>query len=170
MGRAPAFVAAVDARLNTYGCTTSREVPLEGGLTAAVAGSRTYFSWKGLVIMSQHLLVQTLDRATVADAQCLFEAGFVHAKKMNWVPLLRGMQFGYMVVPVLAVSEPDAELVRFAEGKPRQRWSLFEFPVLVDLSAGKVHCYRETALWGAFFFSDLRDIVDTCVVPALAES
>jgi hypothetical protein len=38
---------------------------------------------------------------------------------------------------------------------------------LVDRSAGQTHYYKETALWGAFFFSDMRELVERCIVAAV---
>jgi hypothetical protein len=36
---------------------------------------------------------------------------------------------------------------------------LFEFPVLHDLSTGQTHYFEETAVWGAAFFSEMRDMI-----------
>ncbi len=90
-----------------------------------------------------------------------FEAGLSYGKSVNRVPLLPGMQFGYMILPCLAVDKADADLIAFVSSAPRQHFSIFEFPVVLDLSTNEMHCFRGTAPWGAFFFSDLRTLVDT---------
>src|SRR5437016_2876516 len=101
----PHFLSEATANLKGYGLRVTHDVQLPDGPIAALFASRTYFSWKGLVILSQHVAVCDYSdrKATVSDAQALFEASFRRAKKVNWVPLLRGMQFGYMVVPCLVV-------------------------------------------------------------------
>jgi len=138
----------------------SRNVELSDGKRANVAASRTYFSWKGLVILSQHIVVRHVDNATRNNAKALFEAGFRFGKKANWVPLLRGLHFGYMIIPVIVGESPDAALVEAASQCPPKHWSLFEYPVVVNLSAGKAQCFNGTAAWGAFFFSDMRNVAD----------
>jgi len=34
-------------------------------------------------------------------------------------------------------------------------------------AGGAVHYYRKTALWGAAFFSDMRQVVEDVISPAL---
>jgi len=162
------FLSALDARMRAFGLRTSRQVELPDGPVVDLFGSRTYFSWKGLVVLSQHVAVRDCagTTATPADSQALFDASFRQAKKVNRVPLVRGMQFGFMVIPCLVVASADKALIAYAESQPRKRWSLFEFPVVVDRSTGRTHYYAETAMWGAFFFSDMRDLVTRCIVPA----
>jgi hypothetical protein len=170
MGKLDTFVAAADKHLQEYGCSTGRSVALASGRKADVAGSRTYFSWKGFVIQSQHLLVQSVEKATVDDVKRLFDDGFAYGKKVNWVPLLRGMQFGYMVIQCVATYEAQPELIRYVEQQPPKHWALFELPVVADLATSQLHYYRTTGVWGAAFFSDMRKMVETCLAPALAGS
>jgi hypothetical protein len=147
-----------------FGLRVSHDVALPGGPVADLFGSRTYFSWKGLVVLSQHAVVRDYGDAAVspADAAALFEAGFRQAKKVNRVPLLRGMQFGYMVVPCLVVAKADGKLIEYAVSRSPKHWSLFEFPVVYDRSTGLTHYYNHTAIWGAFYFSDMRKLARQC--------
>jgi hypothetical protein len=119
------------------------------------------------VILSQHVVVRHIDNATRDDARALFETGFRFGKKANWVPLLRGLQFGYMIVPVLVGESPDAALIQAVSQCPPKHWSLFEYPVVVDLSANRTISFRGTAAWGAFFFSDMREVADTYIRESL---
>jgi hypothetical protein len=168
MAAASDFLSAVGANLKSFGMRVSRHVELPGGPVADLFGSRTYFSWKGLVILSQHVAVcdYTERVATPADGQALFNAAFRQAKKVNRVPLLRGMQFGYMVIPCMVVASAGATLIEYAESRPRKHWSLFEFPVVIDRGTGRTHFYDQTAIWGAFFFADMRELVRQCIIPA----
>ena len=101
------YLSALSTRMRDYGLRVAHQVELPGGPVADLFGSRTYFSWKGLVLISQHVAVRDYAdaRPTVADAKALFDAGFRQAKKVNRVPLLRGMQFGYIVITCLVVAD-----------------------------------------------------------------
>ena len=158
------YLSSLSIRMAEFGLRVSSQVSLPDGPTVDLFGSRTYFSWKGLVLISQHVAVRdcTGTRPTAGDAKELFEAGFRQAKRVNRVPLLRGMQFGYMIVPCLVVRAADPALIEYAESRPPKHWSLFEFPVIVDRSTGQTHYYNHTALWGGFYFSDMRKLASTC--------
>ncbi len=161
------FLALVEGQLHAQGLRASRQVKVQGGPKVDLIGSRTYFSWKGLVLLSRHILVRSMESATRADAEDLFDVGFRYGKKGNRVPLLRGLQFGYMVIPCLAVRHADEGLIRYVESRPRKHWAIFEFPVVVDFKARAVYYYRKTAMWGAFFFSDMRYLVESVIAKAL---
>lgn len=161
------IIEAIARRLSEGGYKVSRDVALPEGPVAKVAASRTYFSWKGLVVLSQHIVVRQLDNANAQDVQELFEAGFRFGKQANWVPLLRGMQFGYMVIPILVGTDPDNALVQYVSASPRKHWSLFEYPVVVDSRSCRTFYFQGTALWGAFFFSDLRRVVERYITTSL---
>jgi hypothetical protein len=138
----------------------SQDVALPGGRIASVAASRTYFSWKGLGILSQHLVIQQIDNATVQDAEELFEAGFRFGKHANWVPLVRGLQFGYIIVPIIVGINPDTSLVRYVSAEPRKHFALFEYPVVVDPSNRETIYFQGKAVWGGLFFSDMKRLVE----------
>jgi len=161
------IIDGIARRLSEGGYKVSREVTLPEGPVARIAASRTYFSWKGLVILSQHIVVRQLDNANAQDVQELFEAGFRFGKQANWVPLLRGMQFGYMVIPIIVGTDPDSALVQYVSASPRKHWSLFEYPVVVDSRNCRTFHFQGTALWGAFFFSDMRRVVERYVTSSL---
>jgi hypothetical protein len=145
----------------------SRDIRLYDGQTADVTASRTYFSWKGLVIQSQHVIVRHIDNASRGDAMALFDAGFQFAKKVNTVPLLRGMQFGYMIIPVIIGKSPDPYLFEAVSQCPQKHWALFEYPIVVDLTTGRTSCFEGIAAWGAFFFSDMRQVADKYIKGSL---
>jgi hypothetical protein len=163
------IIESIARRLSEGGYRVSREVALPNGPVAKIAASRTYFSWKGLVILSQHIVVQQLDNAKTGDIQELFESGFRFGKHANRIPLLRGMQFGYMIIPVIVGANPDSALVPYVSALPRKHWSLFEYPVFVDSLKSKTFSFQGTAVWGAFFFSDLRRVVEKYITSSLPD-
>src|ERR1035441_325742 len=158
------YLSSMSTNMRDFGLRVSRQVQLPGGPVVDLFGSRTYFSWKGLVILSQHVAVRDYagTAATPADAKALFDASFRQAKKVNRVPLLRGMQFGYMVVPCLVVATAGKALIEYVESRPLKHWSLFEFPVVVDRGTGRTHYYNHTALWGADCSADMRKLAEHC--------
>lgn len=161
---------SIAQRFSEGGYKVSRGVTLPAGPVASVAASKTYFSWKGLVILSQHVVVQALDNAKIQDIQNLFDAGFRFGKHANHIPLLRGMQFGYMIIPIIVGTNPDSGLRLHVSSAPRKHWSLFEYPVFVDSQNGEASYFRGTAAWGAFFFSDLRKVIEKYVSSPLAST
>jgi hypothetical protein len=157
------LLSTVERNLGLSRLRVSRDVLLPDGTAADLTASRTTFSWKGLVILSQHLLLRHVATATASDFHALFDSGFRYAKSVNRVPLLRGLQFGYMIIPCIAVDSATPDLITFASSRPRKHWCIFEFPVLYDLSTGQTHYYHDTAMWGAFFFSDMRSLAQSSV-------
>ena len=154
------LLETIAKRLSDGGYRVERSVQLQDTTTADVTASRTYFSWKGLMILSQHILIKEVESADGSVFSSLFAAGFRFAKKRNRIPLLRGIQFGYMILPVIVTTNPQADLVGYATTIPRRRWSLFEFPVVVNANTGRADYFRGTPLWGAFLFADMRAIVE----------
>jgi hypothetical protein len=160
------LVSIVGGNLSSSGFRLAHGVTLQNGITTDLLASRTIFSWKGLVIHSQHIFLCHANQATVSDFHSLFDEGFLHAKHANRIPLLRGMQFGYWIVPFIAVDLVTPDLIAYATSRPRKHWALFEFPVLYDLSTGQTHSFQKTALWGAWFFSDMRSLTSSSIATA----
>lgn len=141
----------IAAALDSGPFNVSRDVILSDGNTAEAAASRTYFSWKGLVILSQHILVRHVDHATQQDAKALFDAGFRYGKKVNRVPLLRGMQFGYMIIPVIVGESPADALIQSASARMVMSGAGYIMPGLAGgvLSIGYTHvdAHEAAAAW-----------------------
>ena len=152
------FLDSVEQSMDGTKFKVSRDVTLPDGNEVGLAARRNVFLWKGLVFLSQHILVTQKTSPTIADFQSLFQSGFEHAKKVNRIPLLRGMQFGYMVIPCIAGPDLGGGVVRNVAGQPDKHWSLYEFPVAVNLGSGETHYFRGRSMWGALFFSNLRGL------------
>ena len=152
-------LASIDRRLSDSKYRVSRDVQLPYDGTAEIVASRAYLSWKGLVIQSQHIIVRTMDSPTVADIKNLFESGFRIGKKRNRPPLIRGLQFGYMIIPVVIAHVVTDQLRQYVSEQPPKRWSLMEFPVLCDAKSNDTFYFKGTPIWNALFFSDLRNVV-----------
>ncbi len=127
-------------------------------MTAAIAASRTYFSWKGLVILSQHVVVSQIDNADIKSVEALFDAGFKYGKSVNRIPLPRGFQFGYTIIPVVITKAPSSELIGYVTKSPHKHWSLFELLIVIDANSGAVSYFHGKALWGYAYFSDMLSV------------
>ncbi|MDH5655153.1 MAG: hypothetical protein OEZ34_04560 [Spirochaetia bacterium] len=162
------FIEKVKNNFQTGRLKVRENIELPGGISCDLAGEKTYFSFKGLVVLSRYFLIQKKDNVTVEDLKHLFDSGFTWAKRVNRVPLFRGLQFAYLVIPVI-VSEttPSQETLNYIESGARKHFSLFEFPVIIDLQAGKAHYLRKTQLWGAFYYSDMRKAVSKFIESTL---
>jgi hypothetical protein len=158
-GSAAARIFEIERRVAGGPFTLSRDVDLGGGTTAALFASRTTFSWKGLAVLSQHLVVQPAARPTPHDIDQLLRRSFSVARTRNKVPLLRGMQFGFMLVAVIVADQVTQDVLDLVAQAPRKRWGLFQLPVITEAATGNAHYFRGTPLWGGFFFSDLRALI-----------
>ena len=150
-------------RLQTAGFSVASAVSFGRDTELALTASRTCFSWKGMVILSQHVVFRQIARPGIQDVRDLGNLGFRFGKAKNRVPLLRGMQFGYVIIPIV-IAESVTEAVRgYVLQQPRKRWCVLEFPVVYDQGKDQVHCFQKTGAWGAFFFSDARNIIQRCI-------
>ncbi len=159
--KAPEYLDSVEQRMSGSKFRVSRNVVLGDGRTVGLAATANRFSWKGLVLISQNLIVVHEEAPTAQDVRALLDAGFDYAKRVNKVPLLRGMQFGYMVIPCIVSSGLSPEVIGAVTAQPRKRWSLSEFPVAHDFTSGATHYYTGRSAWGVAFFSELRSLVAT---------
>ena len=168
-----AYLDAIEARLSARGFATARNMALPDGFSAELVASRlhyvtTWFSWR--LPISQHVLIRRVDSGTPEDLKGLFSSGFKYAKAVNTVPLLRGMRFGYTIIPCIIVNHADEALIQYVESSPRKHFALGEFPVVVDLSTGCIHYWQNipTWEWGSVLYKDTRQLVKEDIDQAVA--
>ncbi len=152
-------ISLIHDRLSKSRFRISHDVTLSDGRISQMVASRTSFSWKGFVILSQHLVFLKMENPTVAELSQLSEVSFNLAKQRNWVPLLRGLQFGYMIIPVVIADTITDEVKEYVTSQPPKKWALFEFPVVCDANSEATYYFNGTPLAGCLYFSDLRNIV-----------
>lgn len=151
------------SRLLAAGYSVTCDVPCGCEESIALAAAKMSFSWKGLVVLSHHVVIRELAQPTVQDFYDLFEVGFKLGKSSRRIPWLRGMQFGYVIIPVVVAEVVSDEVREYVCKAPVNRWCLFEFPVIYDLRTADACCFQDTNLWGAFFFPELRGVVRHCI-------
>lgn len=152
-------ITSVRKELEMSGFRIVMEPQLHDGSMISIAASRTYFSWKCFILLSQHVLLKYIEDATIESLEQFYEQGFLYGKKVNKVPLFRGMQFGFIIIPCFIVNKADQQLIDYVTSRPRKHFAIFEFPVVHELSSGKTYYYEKTAVWGAVYFSEIRSLV-----------
>jgi len=167
----PDVLSVVRARLEIAGFAIEENVALNGEAerTVQLLASRRKFLWKGMVLLSQTVVVRHVHFIRPDEVHAMSDAAFLEAKKRNTLFLPRGFQFGYFVVPCLVVEQVSPELLQLVASQPRKQFALFEFPIVFDLATGNSHYFSATPLWGAFYFSDLRAIAETIFPGARAQ-
>lgn len=73
--------------------------------------------------------------------------------------LPRGVQNGVVSYNILASENIDPSAIAFVSKRPKKHWSAFEMPMIVDLSKGELHYYKENMVWGALYDSFLTKYI-----------
>ncbi|MDE3180605.1 MAG: hypothetical protein KGM47_13215 [Acidobacteriota bacterium] len=168
MKTAAEVIEKIANNASNAGFGVRRSLTLPGCGRVDLAASRTRFSWKGILFFSEHILVQHIQHASAPDAGALFQAAFQYGKRRNRIPLPRGFQFGYVIIPVIISEDPNSALVQLVAQSPPRHWALFEFPVVVDLSGSGITYFTGTQNWGRLYLSDIRLLVRGMVERAIA--
>lgn len=130
--------------------------------------TKTIFSFTGFGLLSINIIACEKDKAMPHDVDRLFEPGFKLAKRMNRVPLFRGLQFGYLVMPVIIGENPDKEVLFYSSSPPYcYRLAVLNFPVVVDLTDRRVVFFEGSTKWGAFVWPKAQDVVTTHIEPLI---
>ncbi|MGH8225466.1 MAG: hypothetical protein ACRER1_04860 [Gammaproteobacteria bacterium] len=140
-----------------------------GAPTIRFVASKTIFILAGLLLASTHIVIMEKDEAKPHDIDNLFDSGFKLAKRINHVPLLRGMQFGYVVMPLIIGKNPDAESLLYAASAPVPHFGLAEFPVVVDLTRQQVAFYEGATKMGGAIWPSMQKIVMKHIEPLVDE-
>jgi hypothetical protein len=163
--RAEDYLGAIEDRFDHHGYKIAHGVKLSGDWTCDLVAAKTYFTWKGLIFLSQFVFVAQVENPSPADAQSLFEDGLEYCKDGRSLPVrFRGLQAGGMIVPCLVAAGVGKAAVEFANKIPRKHWALFEFPVFHDLATGETHYCRKKGWWGRLFYSDFHKMVANCLL------
>ena len=161
-----------------------QDITLPDNAPCQMAASKLYFTWKGPLLISQHVFFRHVANPTIQDVKQLFESGLQFAKRNNRVPLLLGMNFGYMIInciiseqetetsiPVLPpIPEPNntinthlPSLLQYVVRAPKAHFCVVEFPVLYSLPSQNAHYFRSNTTWGAWMYPIARNIVGTYI-------
>lgn len=132
--------------------------------------SKTIFVFAGFFLLSTHIVALEKDGAKPHDIDNLFDDGFKLAKRMNRVPLLRGMQFGYAVMPMIIGKNLDSESLLYAASAPTMpQFALHKFPILVDLTRCQVAFFEGFTKFGGAILPDVQKIITKHIEPLVDE-
>ncbi|MDG6988367.1 MAG: hypothetical protein JRN21_03475 [Nitrososphaerota archaeon] len=66
-----------------------------------------------------------------------------------------------LVVAAVVAEAAGNEVKDWIESdQPEKRWNAIDFRVLISGDDGKLHYYKKTPIWGAAYYSGVRDYVD----------
>jgi hypothetical protein len=123
------------------------------------------------VKLSRFGVVETVvvisDPVTQADADRLRSFGdeAVRSAAVGKSRLPRGFGSSLVVYPVLQVDAISEALTQFAEDYVPKRWSIVEFPVVVDPSAQIVVFSSKTPVWGLAYYRQTRREAQQLLAP-----
>jgi len=132
---------------------------------------RTYFSLRlGASIVTDQVVVQNVDNATIDDIQKLGKASFKSARKLSKLPVPVGFQRAYIVASCVLTSRPSPDLVKYVCSPPRKHFGWLELPVVYDLGTGEIHYFKGTLAWGSFGWSLARKLISDTLAGEATES
>ena len=102
------------------------------------------------VSYSQKIGVQTIGMFT---SNCIMYA------LRNYKGLPRGFQNGVLCFNVLASEHIAEKAVSFANERPQKHFAAFEIPVIMDLKNHKLCYYKDTPIWGAVYYKNIRKFI-----------
>ena len=151
-----AYVTATAERLTADGCDVRTE---DWHGTEVLVGYRSDFrvQWMATKL---HLLtiVAPASDVTTQDLESFTNAAFEYAEARKGQ--LRGLQSGFAVFPSLVGTHVDPAAMALAQKKQLVRFASVARPVVVDVTAGTVGCFRRTAALGFVYSGHLRRKLD----------
>ncbi len=131
--------------------------------------SKNIFVPMVLGVVSAHVVALEKNDAKARDFDELFDTGFKVAKKINWIPLPRGLQFGYAVMPLIVDCDPDPESLLYAVSSQEMRWALLKYPILVDLKSKQLAYFNGNSSWALSIWPSLLEIVTRYIKPSIED-
>ncbi|WP_431726986.1 levansucrase [Verrucosispora sp. TAA-831] len=151
-----AYIEATSARLTADGCDVHTE---DWHGTGVLVGHRSDFriQWMATKL---HLLTIVAPMSDVApdDLESFTNATFEYAEARKGQ--MRGLQTGVAVFPSLVGTHIDPAAMAWSKRKQLVRFASVARPVVVDVTAGTVGCFRRTAALGFVYSGHLRRKLD----------
>ena len=80
------------------------------------------------------------------------------SKKHKGLP--RVLQNGVVSFNVLVSDFVTDEAIEFVTSRPKKHFSLFETPIIYDISRSKLYYYEGTPIWGSMYNNYLRSYIE----------
>jgi hypothetical protein len=156
-----AYIEATAARLTADGCDVRTE---DWHGTPVLVGHRSDFRLRWMATKLHLMTVVAPSSAiTLSALQGFTNTAFdyAQARKGQW----RGFQSGVAVLPSLVGTHVDPAATAWAQQKQLVRFGSVARPVVVDVTAGTVGCFRRTAALGFVYSGHLRRKLDLYFPP-----
>ncbi len=99
--------------------------------------------------------IEKLDQSTLLSYSA---AAFNFANSNKSTPLPNGFFMCVFCFPVVLTEGLDPQLNNMIEqNDPPKHWAANEMPVVYDMASGRLAYYQRTPVWGAAYFSGLRN-------------
>ncbi|WP_341717232.1 levansucrase [Micromonospora sp. FIMYZ51] len=151
------YITATAVRLAADGCDVQTE---NWHGTAVLIGYRSDFrvQWMATKLHLFTIVAPATD-VTRTDAESFTTMAFEYAeaRKGQW----RGFQSGVAVLPALVGTRVDPAATAWVQQKQLLHFASMARPVVVDVTAGTVGCYRRTPALGFVYAAHLRRKLDT---------
>lgn len=130
--------------------------------------SKVFFMPVGFALLSTHVVALEKDEAKPGDIDIIFEIGFELAKRFNRIPLLRGMQFGYEIMPLIIGKNPHEETAMYAVSAPTMpKFGVQNFPIVIDVETCRPAFFEGFKMRGASFTLIAQKVVTKAIEPAM---
>lgn len=130
--------------------------------------SKVFFMTMGFALLSTHVVALEKNEANQEDIDSLFEVGFDLAKRFNHIPLLRGMQFGYEIMPLIIGKTPHMETAMYAVSAPTMpKFGVQNFPVVIDVETCRAAFFEGFKARGGAFTLIAQKVVTKVIEPAM---
>lgn len=160
------YMSSVEQQVLAAGFTEHSAVPSEAG--AEVAWHKRNFQLTKFGMVDTFIIPRQFDEHTLnQNAVSDFGSGCFSFSTSHKFFMPRGLFSALVVHPLVVVESTGPAVKEFiTEEYNPKHWSATEFPALYELSTGELYRYTETPLWGAAYYSGLRDNVDEWLLPA----
>lgn len=115
----------------------------------------------GAALTSMHnFIFVKLDEEADAVSVENYSAACAKYALENYKGVVRGMQKGVVMYPVICQTHASETLMAQVQKKPSSHWAAFELAVAVDLSERRISYMKSTPLWGAAMWKGIKKAAD----------
>ena len=112
--------------------------------------------WGPLVVKMHHyFFIAHADNADATELEA-YTKSCVDWGLKHYQGVMRGMQKGVAIYPVLLQASPSPEVIAYTKQKPDAHWAAFALPTVVNLSTGAIDFLDKTPIWGFAMWKGIR--------------
>jgi hypothetical protein len=159
------YLSVVTERLTRDGFSIIRNTAHKGILFQCIA-KRTKWQSEFSAFTTTAFMFAEFDSLDTASLRAFSKTCFRYASRYKGIPLPRATGYAVICFPVALVSRVDDPLSEAIRTKtPPMHWCAHEMPVIIELSTGRLYYFEKTPLWGKFYWSLYRLIIEDTLSP-----